>query len=928
MKAELFQFQEKALKDLRFKTAQALGDYQKSHTPQVISFTSPTGSGKTIIMSALIENIYCGDEVYPDQNNAIFVWISDSPELNQQSKDKIDRQANRININQSITIKDESFDRETLEDGHIYFLNTQKLSRTSNLTKKSDKRQYTIWETLQNTIIQKSDRLYLIIDEAHRGMQGKDASTATTIMQKFLKGSKEIDPFPVVIGMSATTKRFNNLVADDTVSTIRKVIITTDEVRSSGLLKDRIIVTYPEEDTANRDMAILQAAAVAWKDKWVHWDQYCREQHRAYVNPIFVIQVQNGNKDNISDTDLDDCLRRIESTTGFKLKEGEVVHTFGQTVPDITVHGLKVRYEEPSRINDNKQIKVVFFKENLSTGWDCPRAETMVSFRRAIDTTYIAQLLGRMIRTPLQSRIQVDESLNDVHLFLPHFDSKTVNDVLDELQNSEGAEIPTEIYSEKFGNQTYDVLSVYPSKKSVLKTSTNVVKGQISIFDTAEEHINNEKNGFDNKRLSSMPNTFTSLQENKNISNKIIKNESQKSLKDDNFQNDYESIDRSEVIKAVNDMGLLTYTVRSTTITNYLTSLYKLSHLLTQSGLDPSAVESVLNEIVEKIHNYIDHLKQNNKYDELANKARQFRMSTQAFDIFGKSIKGSQSLDMFTTTNTDIERQFRLADVKLGNEGIGLAYGRKYYDENEPESFEIDVILYASNKECYADLLEYAKNKFHNLDDQYRRYTINLGEEFRRQYDKVVADGDVVSKHNFRLPEIINTKHETEGKKYYDHLFVNNEGYAKIVLNSWETDVIKEEESREDFVCWLRNFSKASWALEIPYELNNKYKPAFPDFLVIRRDNKSKFGYVVDILEPHNSSLDDNLRKAQGFANYARENSGVGHIELIRKEKNEANEDKFKRLDLSRGEVREKVLQAIDSDELNHIFKEYGTFDY
>lgn len=89
MKIELFPFQEKALNELRVKTAHALGDYQKSHTPQVISFTSPTGSGKTIIMSALIEDIYYGDEDYTDQSNAIFVWVSDSPELNKQSKDTI-----------------------------------------------------------------------------------------------------------------------------------------------------------------------------------------------------------------------------------------------------------------------------------------------------------------------------------------------------------------------------------------------------------------------------------------------------------------------------------------------------------------------------------------------------------------------------------------------------------------------------------------------------------------------------------------------------------------------------------------------------------------------------------------------------------------------------------------------------------------------
>ena len=46
----------------------------------------------------------------------------------------------------------------------------------------------------------------------------------------------------------------------------------------------------------------------------------------------------------------------------------------------------------------------MFFKMALSTGWDCPRAEVMMSFRRAEDHTYIAQLLGRMVRTPLARR--------------------------------------------------------------------------------------------------------------------------------------------------------------------------------------------------------------------------------------------------------------------------------------------------------------------------------------------------------------------------------------------------------------------------------------------------------------------------------------------------------------------------------------------
>ena len=156
-------------------------------------------------------------------------------------------------------------------------------------------------------------------------------------------------------------------------------------------------------------MAILQAAADDWKEKWEHWTQYCFEQHYAYVNPILIIQVLNGTGDALTDTNLDDCIAKIEERTGFKLESGQVVHTFGSTAATLNVNGLDVRYEEPSNIAEDRNIRVVFFKENLSTGWDCPRAETMMSFKHANDATYIAQLLGRMVRTPMQMHIQVDD---------------------------------------------------------------------------------------------------------------------------------------------------------------------------------------------------------------------------------------------------------------------------------------------------------------------------------------------------------------------------------------------------------------------------------------------------------------------------------------------------------------------------------------
>jgi hypothetical protein len=83
----------------------------------------------------------------------------------------------------------------------------------------------------------------------------------------------------------------------------------------------------------------LQAAADEWKNKWIHWTQYCSEQHYAYYNPILIVQVQNGTARQISTTDLDDCLRIIEERTGERFAEGQVVHAFGEGTSTLVING-------------------------------------------------------------------------------------------------------------------------------------------------------------------------------------------------------------------------------------------------------------------------------------------------------------------------------------------------------------------------------------------------------------------------------------------------------------------------------------------------------------------------------------------------------------------------------------------------------------
>jgi len=435
MKVGLFDFQEDALAELRTKLTAARQSASVDN-PQAVSFSAPTGAGKTIVMTALFEDIFFGEPGFEAQTDAAILWISDMPELNEQTRLKIEGKSDRIRVRQLVTI-DASFDAERLQGGHVYFMNTQKLGSEKLLTKKGDGRQYSIWETLTHTAQAKPDRFYVVIDEAHRGMRaGRAADKAQTILQRFLLGSPSdgLIRMPLVIGVSATPRRFEELLSG-TTHTVHKVYIKAEDVRESGLLKDRILIHYPDS-ASQAEMTLLAEAANRWQGIEKRWGDYCQNQNESVVYPILVVQVEDGTDKTLTKTNLSTSLATMESAIGRRLREGEVAHTFND-IGDLDVDGRRVRRIEASRIEEDKNIGVVLFKMSLSTGWDCPRAEVMMSFRRAQDHTYIAQLLGRMVRTPLARRVDADAALNDVHLFLPHYDQATVEAVIQDLKNVE-----------------------------------------------------------------------------------------------------------------------------------------------------------------------------------------------------------------------------------------------------------------------------------------------------------------------------------------------------------------------------------------------------------------------------------------------------------------------------------------------------------
>ncbi len=438
MRLVLKDFQKAAVDDLAIKIRQA-ASIAGSTSPQAVVLSAPTGAGKTVIATRLIERILQGDDQAGPDGDAVFLWITDLPELNRQTYNKMIN-TSAVLSPLAMEIIDSSFNQRMLSPGRIYFLNTQKLGRDKLLTTLGDRRSWTIWQTLDHTIEQMGPRFVVIIDEAHRGMRTKsDENTAVTIIQRFLKGSDDVRASPLVLGISATPQRFNDLVAG--TRTVHPVHVDAADVRSSGLLKERIVLHHSADDQ-QIDITLLREATRHWHDYTERWTTYCAEQGERPVVPLLIVQVENAPKSKGGTrTDLATTIRAINEELPAALPNSAFAHAFDESTP-IEADGFVIRYLAPSRIADDRDARVVFFKTALSTGWDCPRAETMMSYRKAKDATYIAQLIGRMVRTPLARRVEKDETLNSVSLFLPHYDARGVAAVVNHLTDPDHEFVP------------------------------------------------------------------------------------------------------------------------------------------------------------------------------------------------------------------------------------------------------------------------------------------------------------------------------------------------------------------------------------------------------------------------------------------------------------------------------------------------------
>ena len=466
MKFTLKDYQAEAVADVIKNLHKAKRRWHEDADTHAFSLTATTGAGKTVMAAAVFEALFYGEDDYDSEPDptATVIWFSDDPSLNEQTRFRLLEASDKLNYSDLVVVEN-TFSFERFEPGKIYFLNTQKLSKNSLLVRgydpdavelksgqgnllsqvRPDLRSHTIWEVLKNTIEDPQSTLYLVLDEAHRGMgaTASDITKKSTIVKRLINGAGSVPAIPIVWGISATVERFNQAMqVAQGRALLPNVEVDSKRVQESGLLKDTIVLDIPDE-TGQFDTVLLRRGADKLRESTKEWQNYCKAEGLYPVVPLMVLQVPN--KPN-----LDDLGKAIDTLFEHwpELKSSNIAHVFGERT-NLKLGNHTIFYTEPQRVQDDQEIKILLAKDAISTGWDCPRAEVMVSFRPAKDKTNITQLLGRMVRTPLARRIPGNERLNAVDCLLPFYDKNNVKAVAETLMHGGGSDSEPPVYGRR-----------------------------------------------------------------------------------------------------------------------------------------------------------------------------------------------------------------------------------------------------------------------------------------------------------------------------------------------------------------------------------------------------------------------------------------------------------------------------------------------
>jgi type III restriction enzyme len=812
MKFTLKDYQEDAVKDVLLNLKDAKFFWQQRARKSAFSLTAATGAGKTVMAASVIEALFFGSDEFNFEADpgAVVIWFSDDPSLNVQSLWRLQEASDKLTVSDLVTIEN-TFNRDSLEPGKVYFLNTQKLSKTSLLVRghddggtadpqlriMPDMRAFTIWDIIQNTIENPDLTLYLVLDEAHRGMKESNAANGgskPTIVKQLVNGTGSVPGIPIVLGISATVDRFNKAMdGAKGRATLSNVVVDSAMVQDSGLLKDVIILDVPDE-VGDFSTVLLRRGAGKLKEISAAWAAYAKQQDdAAIVLPLMVLQVPNSPDSKDIAQWLDTIFERWP-----ELPHDCVANVFGEHKTEI-FGGHSVPYIEPQRVQETQDIRILVAKDAISTGWDCPRAEVMVSFRAATDKTHITQLLGRMVRTPLARRIPGNDRLNSVDCLLPRFDKDTVTEVVNALMS---------------GGESGEDLPIRRILINPLEMKPNP--------DIPEEVWT---------KLLSLPSQILPKRQSRPVKRlTLLAHE----LAADGLFADAGKKAHAELHKVLDSAQAR----HAQQISNARQSVLEVEGKSVTTDLQTSAM--TFDDFLEAA----DYVVIEDAYKR-------------AGRIISPDLARTYSEHLAAQTDDDDEEE-ALIDAHTTIAAMGLVPVIK--DRLEAEAEKLANEWQSRHLAAIKKLTDERQEVYREIQGMSAHpLPVNLARPNTWMQPTTAREAN-------------GTERELRG--FERHLLCDEAGVFRVDFgSSWEEKVLSTQLQRDGTIAWYRNPERASQdSLGVTYEDGDEMKIVRPDFIFF---SKAADGTIAaDIIDPHGIHLADALPKLKGLAKYAEENAG------------------------------------------------------
>jgi len=362
---------------------------------RTIVFQSPTGSGKTLMMTEYIEQIIKEFE----DTDLCFLWVSiGKGDLHIQSYNSLKREFQGF---PDVYLLEQEFfgSRTEIVRNEVIVVNWEKLRTKDNKTGEwknilmKDKETTNFRELIRNTK-EGNTKLIMIIDESHSDSKSERA----------LELRDKIVNADLTIEMSATPELREGEYDE-------KVIVQSNDVIKEGMIKKEIIINENidqiDDDEITSQELIMQAAF----EKREELKQLYQKMD-IDINPLAIVQIPPSKAGE----------EKKEFIESFLAEKGI---TYENKRLAVWLSEEKVNNESELVTPNDSEVDFLIFKQAIGTGWDCPRASVLVRFREIKSIVFEIQTIGRILRMPEAEHYEND-NLNKGYLYV-NTKSFTVN---------------------------------------------------------------------------------------------------------------------------------------------------------------------------------------------------------------------------------------------------------------------------------------------------------------------------------------------------------------------------------------------------------------------------------------------------------------------------------------------------------------------